>query len=314
MSQDLVTVIIPTYKRAERLSNAINSVLNQTHKNVEIIIVDDNNEGDNFRLETIKTMEVFKSTPQVKYVQHKVNSNGATARNTGFAASKGDYICFLDDDDFFYPQKIEKQLQHLKENNIDALCVGYEFYNDKVIYKRSNYNKSTSNYVYDLLSGRIVFAAGSTLMVRRNVMIHLNGFDTSYIRHQDWEFLMRIFRQFKFGVLDECLVGINTDGIRNYPNPIRFKSTKEKFLLDFKDDIFALSSKQRKEIMSYQWSEIMVYFFRDKKILTGFKIYFNKIIIDNQKLQFTQLIKGGYYFLENYLKGLTKLKYLLFKK
>ena len=307
----LVTVVIPTYKRANRLSNAIDSVLNQSYSNIEVVVVDDNSDGDIYRRETEKIMDQYILDTRIKYIKHVENMNGSAARNTGLLNSSGDFICFLDDDDFFYKDKIDMQLSFLIKNDLDAVCVGFEFYNGDKVYKQSLFSNRTGRNILDLLSGRIIFGAGSTLMIKRDVIEELSGFDKSYVRHQDWEFMMRIFDKYKFDTLDRYLVGLNTDGLRNYPDPKKFLETKEKFLNEFEDQIYRLPKKDRRDILSYQWSEVMVYFFRDKQISNALDIYIKKIIIDAHRLQTKQFIKGVYYYLENYIPKLKTLKYEL---
>ena len=109
-NQPLVSVIIPTYKRLGMLGRAIDSVLNQTYNNIEIIIVDDNNEDSEYRKETERFMKKYDDNIEIKYVKHKQNKNGAAARNTGINNANGVYIAFLDDDDEFSPKKIELQI------------------------------------------------------------------------------------------------------------------------------------------------------------------------------------------------------------
>ena len=103
----LVTVVIPTYNRPVYLKRCIDSVLNQTYKRIEIIVVDDNNPDTEARKETEAIIAEFVSAGQVKYIQHERNKNGSAARNTGWKASHGEYITFLDDDDEIHATKIE---------------------------------------------------------------------------------------------------------------------------------------------------------------------------------------------------------------
>lgn len=101
MISGLVSVIIPTYKRPNMLGRAIDSVLGQSYTNIEVVVVDDNSDGDKYRLETIQYMERYANDYRVKYIKHKTNQNGSAARNTGIQNSVGEYIAFLDDDDYF---------------------------------------------------------------------------------------------------------------------------------------------------------------------------------------------------------------------
>lgn len=94
-----VSVIVPTYNRAECLSTSINSILNQTFQDFEIIVVDDASQD--------QTPDVLRhfSTERVKYILHERNKGGSATRNTGIANSLSDFIAFLDDDEWF-PDKL----------------------------------------------------------------------------------------------------------------------------------------------------------------------------------------------------------------
>ena len=111
-----VSTIITTYRRADMLKRAIDSVLNQTYSNIEVIVVDDNDEKSEDRKNTEEIMTSYANNPKVKYIKHKVNMNGAAARNTGIKNSTGEIVCFLDDDDWYLETKIEKQLEFLCKN------------------------------------------------------------------------------------------------------------------------------------------------------------------------------------------------------
>ena len=115
MNSPLVSVIIPTYKRPDMIARAIDSVLNQTYKNIEIIVVDDNDPSFWERKATAEVMNQYESNLKVTYIQHECNRNGSVARNTGWRHAKGMYITFLDDDDEISPRKIQVQVECLEK-------------------------------------------------------------------------------------------------------------------------------------------------------------------------------------------------------
>lgn len=121
----LVSVVIPTYSRNEILERALQSVLKQTHENLDIIVVDDNPPESPYRIVTQQLMEKYKSEQRIRYIQNLKNLGGAGARNVGIEAALGEYIAFLDDDDEYYPEKIEKQLQVFLNSNSDKLALVY---------------------------------------------------------------------------------------------------------------------------------------------------------------------------------------------
>ena len=109
MKTPLVSVIIPTYNRTDYLKITLNSVLSQTYKNIEIIVVDDGSEGD-----ANKTL--CDSFSNVIYIKIKNSGGPARPRNTGIKAAKGELIGFTDDDDIWLPQKLEKQVSTLMDH------------------------------------------------------------------------------------------------------------------------------------------------------------------------------------------------------
>lgn len=121
----LVSVVIPTYSRNETLERALIGILGQTYQNLDIIVVDDNPTDSEWRVSTQKIMEKYSGNSKIRYIQNKENLGGAGARNVGIRESKGEYIAFLDDDDEYYPQKIEKQLQVFLDSPSDKLALVY---------------------------------------------------------------------------------------------------------------------------------------------------------------------------------------------
>lgn len=105
MEKELVSVVITTYKRrVSQIKAAIDSVLNQSHENLELIIVDDSPNEYEYRDEVKNYCENI-SDSRVKYIQHEKNMGACAARNTGFSNSNGKYIAFLDDDDEWVKDK-----------------------------------------------------------------------------------------------------------------------------------------------------------------------------------------------------------------
>lgn len=241
---DLVSVIIPTYKRSDSLCRCIDSVLNQTYPNIEIIVVDDNGEGTDYQKETEKNIKKYIDSGKILYLKHNVNKNGSAARNTGFRASSGEFVNFLDDDDYLEAEKIERQVELLKAISSDYgavyckskfQCITKFLKKNKVWY--SNYT-GKGNIVRDYLLGIAEFNT-STLLFRRSVIKALQGFDETYIRHQDYELMVRFFRKY----MVDCVPGkylmvydLSIDR-GNVPSLVRFRDVRIKFLTQFKNDL-----------------------------------------------------------------------------
>lgn len=121
----LVSVVIPTYSRNDMLSRAIDCILAQTHKLLDIIVVDDNPPESEYRASTEQLMKKYETDERIRYIQNEKNLGGSGARNVGIEAAKGEYIAFLDDDDEYYPEKIEKQLAVFLNSTSDKLALVY---------------------------------------------------------------------------------------------------------------------------------------------------------------------------------------------
>lgn len=128
----LVSVVIPYYQCRDYIFQSVNSVINQTYKNWELIIVDDENTNDSKYL-----LNQVKSKHQnIKIFSTKSNIGVGLARNFGIKKSKGKFIAFLDSDDYWHKTKIEKQIIFLKKKNANICYTGYSaFYNNKIIYR-----------------------------------------------------------------------------------------------------------------------------------------------------------------------------------
>ena len=132
---NLVSVIIPYYKKKEYIISSINSVLNQTYKNLEIIIIyDDLNKKDLNLLKKIK-----KKDKRIKIYINKKNLGAGRSRNKGIKLSKGIFVAFLDSDDLWKKNKLKKQIFFMKKNGINASHTSYTIINsnNKIVGSRN---------------------------------------------------------------------------------------------------------------------------------------------------------------------------------
>ena len=143
MKDGLVSIIMPTYNCGKFIAETINSVLNQTYKDWEIVIVDD--------CSTDNTKEVVDSfgDDRIKYFCLEENSGAAVARTKAMELAEGEYMAFLDSDDLWLPDKLEKQLKFMTDNDYAFSCTAYEQIDEeskplnrkiKTI-KKTNYNR-----------------------------------------------------------------------------------------------------------------------------------------------------------------------------
>ena len=118
---DLISIIIPYYKKKKFLKKTINSVLKQTYKNFEIILIYDSPEKEDLLF--IKS--IFRNIQNSKIIINKKNLGAGKSRNIGIDQSKGKFICFLDADDVWHKNKIKKQIEFMKKNNVNFSYTSY---------------------------------------------------------------------------------------------------------------------------------------------------------------------------------------------
>jgi glycosyltransferase involved in cell wall biosynthesis len=309
----LVSVIIPTYKRPGMLGRAIQSVLNQTYENIEVIVIDDNDEESVYRKETEEFMKQYIKNINVVYLKHKINKNGAAARNTGINYTDAKYVAFLDDDDEFHPRKIELQvnaLENLDESWGGIYCGFFQQHRDKIVYKSKNLKYGNLNKELLLLESSI--CAGSTLLIRNKILKELNGFDESFIRHQDWELLLRFFRRYKLAVLDEHLAVIHLDSMINRPNAFLLEEVKKKYLNCFKKDIGKFDIGIQKRIYKRQYFHLAKAFLVKRNFKKGFK--YIKISNQNEKILLKEKLYLLFFLLDSFIPFIDKMRMIRSKQ
>lgn len=187
-----ISIIIPTYNREDYIADTIQSVLEQTYKDFEVIVVDDGS-TDN----TKSKLEKFGS--KIKLIEQK-NSERAIARNNGVKQSSGEYIAFVDSDDIWVKNKLEKQIEIL-ENNKDIIltyssCLRIN-QNGSKIKPAERQKQGYSGLLFEKLLIRN-FITSPTPLLRRKNFEQIEGFKSKYIPYEDWEFWIRLSTLGKF--------------------------------------------------------------------------------------------------------------------
>lgn len=123
----LVSIIIPVYNASRFLEETINSIQEQTYSNWEAIFIDDCSSDNSYDI--IKQYQ--KNDKRIKVIKNKVNNGVAVSRNNGIDYAKGEYLCFLDADDKWHPEKLAKQINFMQKLNCEFSFTGYQFANEK---------------------------------------------------------------------------------------------------------------------------------------------------------------------------------------
>ncbi|MGB3295831.1 MAG: glycosyltransferase family 2 protein [Phormidesmis sp.] len=194
----LISVVIPTCDRERILPISLESVIHQTHENLQVIVVDDGSKDD--------TEAVVKGyqNPKIQYVRHSRNMGGAAARNTGIDLARGDYIAFIDSDDAWVPDKLERQYAHIQSHPCSENVVSYtqvfhsaegisqdtfdKFDPDFYLPQRG---KDKSETLGDYLFCNKGKTLTSTLMLHQK-LAKSTRFRDDLKKHQDWDFCLRL--------------------------------------------------------------------------------------------------------------------------
>jgi len=197
-----VSVIIPSYNRAHVLLRAVDSVLNQSFTDFELVIVDDAS------TDGTEALVAGLTDARVRYIKHDRNQFAAGARNTGMAAATGEYIAFLDSDDLWLPHKLTAQVSQLDTAGIDWVA-GYTgaLVNMKGgVYDRIETRPTLAGDVLrDYLLGRLTIWT-PTFIFRSSMLPAVGPFDPELVRGEDVDFYLRVLQQGKLACLTEPAV------------------------------------------------------------------------------------------------------------
>lgn len=181
----LFSIVIPTFNREEYIKTAVESALNQSYKNIELIIIDDGS--------TDKTKDIIQpylTDSRVRYI-YQDNKGQAHALNKGFAIATGDIVCSLDSDDTYLPETIRKIAEVFKKRPDVDVVFGDILISDKTgeiidYWKRFDFDIDALIY-----TGMVLTPGGATFW-RKSLHEKLGGFDTEYLRSYDYDFIIRM--------------------------------------------------------------------------------------------------------------------------
>lgn len=287
-----VSVIIPTFKRSEFLIRAIESIINQTYSNIEIIVVDDNGIG----LIQKETHQIVSKFPSVKLVTYKKNKGACFARNEGAHNATGQILMFLDDDDFYLPNKVKCQIEVFLSNpQIDVCLCGMKRIDQtgSDIISCENFPRGLNLKEY-ILNGNCFT---TMIAIKKDVFDEVNGFD-EIDRFQDKFFMYKLFKNNKkVELLSEQLfvfVDHNNERISN----INYRKVEKAYtkLYDFEKQNKSIFSKQEFETLTkIHWLDMsrnrtsaialerlkgIKYLLKSKTIFKNYKLFFRLLFTD----------------------------------
>lgn len=297
-----VSVIIPTYKREIKyLSRAIDSIKNQTYKNTEIVVVDDNPMDTDFRKQVIEFMQQFSNDSNVIYIMNKKNVGGSLARNNGINVATGEYITFLDDDDEYMPKKIEKQLNYMINIGCDMSFTNLKLVNEnKVVVDYRGFHDLKNLDKMTLLKYHIMrhLTGTPTFMYKAEKLKQIGGFDDAKCGQEFYLMLKSIERNLTIGYLDDCDVLAyrhRNGGISQGKNKIEGEISLNKL----KRKYFYIFTLREKIFIQFRYYAVMCVAYKRNKeyllsLLNGVKMFvispldfFNEVFkLMNNKLKY----------------------------
>lgn len=247
----LTSIIIPCYREFEKCWPSIESAL-QVNGNVEVLVINDNPDNNSFEDKLSLKLKTQKNVKNVIFYSHKRNRGASAARNTGLWLSNGEFVCFLDDDDIYLKDRVEKSVNVLKDTKETIGSVycgfsggGHAKYDSERFKSGNLYNDIMSiNYLRHYINT-------DTKTYKRTAIIKLGGFNETYRRHQDIELNSRFFKLYDTVAIQSYDVKIRPEKQQptftaNYENIF---SLKRKFISDFKDDIGSLDKATQDKLI-----------------------------------------------------------------
>ncbi len=208
MNQALVSVVLPTYKRAHLLAQAMRSVLEQTYTNLELIVVDDNSPDD-----TAAVVRSFDDA-RIRYVKNDPNLKLPRALNRGFAMAHGDYLTWTSDDNLLAPTAIERMVGALADGNCDFV------YADYWLFSEQDANGHPLAPQHDRLPDMLQLDRGNHIgacfLYTRRLYAAVGDYDPELFLVEDYDYFLRAARQFRFCHIAEPLYYFRRDDATLY--------------------------------------------------------------------------------------------------
>lgn len=298
----LITIVIPTFNRTDLIFNCLTSIIAQTHKNWECIIVDDHSKSDCYQL----LYNFCKKDDRIKLHKRPVNlKKGANAcRNYGLDISKGEYIVFFDSDDLMKSKKLEKQLELIQLKNKKYVISQSEVRDDITKSTRLWGNIETTSPFEDYIQFRATWQTGAVLLDKNYLKTINLKFNENLAQSQEYDFYLRLLKINPSFAIDNTV--LNT--IIWHPESISF--SKNNYYNKSKSSIYVkykllVNNKLKEETQQFLIKDIYRIYFQsmmNKDLKTGFisGLYFLKshfYLYSNLKKKFP---KHSFYVLISY--------------
>lgn len=294
-TRPLVSILIVTRNRSKLLPRAIKSALQQTYKNFELLVIDGASEDDTRQV----VSEFSRLDERVKYIEF-VNSPAHVCFNFGLSIAQGEYIAQLDDDDEFYPLKLEKQVQIMEEGDerLGFVYCWEEYWDDKNKEVVSELKNTHKGDIYRELLEKDGAGGGSVMLIRKEALLKIGGYDVSIETISDLQLRLNLAKYYHFDFVPEILVRTHVNHIyQRLTGHINYKAVIElhrKILLDHQDAYKIYPEKSINHFISIfnyalngkDISQVLFVIIQIMRLNTSLVIkfkYFSKIIYEFQR-------------------------------
>lgn len=277
--RDLVSVVIPTYRRCDLLKRSLDSVLKQTYRKIECIVVNDNIPGDSYSIKLYGIIKEYANDDRFHFLEQEKHVNGAEARNCGIRYATGEYIAFLDDDDWWEIDKIEKQVAFMKSQDdtcggvstLVKFCKGNNVVRKSIAYK--------DGYICKEILRRQIDVTTCSVLLKRCCLDETGYFDNTLKRHQEIQLFAFFTSKYKIKLIKQYLTCVSFDDQQNNPSSENLICIKKDFFLSVNSIISEFSYIERKRIIALHMFELSYVFLKEKNYY-GFLKYALKILRD----------------------------------
>lgn len=292
MKSPTVSVIIPSYNRETGLRRAIQSVLVQTFKDIEIIVVDDASIVD-----TEKVVGDFDDK-RIRFIRHEKNKGLAGTKNTGIRMARGQYITFLDDDDEYLKKKIEQQFEILEESppTVGLVYCGIIYQTDEGRYLGV---KRPGKKIWDTADH--MERSGPTPLVKKTCFEKVGLFDENFRSFEDWDMWFRMSHHYEFRWCTEPLYIVHTGSPGQLTNNIEMMMKYLEMLYEkHAQSLATLPKKTRKTMYSKYHKSKAVRLFQSGKTRNGSKEAIKAIILNPLKVELWKIFISGIFGVKIY--------------
>ncbi|MGQ7247166.1 glycosyltransferase family 2 protein [Halomonas sp. V046] len=236
----LVSIVIPMHGRSKYIEAAVESATNQTHPNIEIILVDDNGDGSEEQKNTYgKVSHLLNS--HVRYLKNEHNSGVSYSRNKGVSNAHGEYITFLDDDDIYYPEKIKTQLEMMQSHRWDLSICSFDRFDDDGLSSPPSAIQPELTTARDLLTKKSSPHA-PTIMIKKEIFELSGGFPVELAYREDVTLVVR-------ALTHGASIGTIPTPLFNYRVHTGFRLSKKRFHCKELHDIYRIVNHERSTLL-----------------------------------------------------------------